>query len=55
MATVTKVFFLTTMLFASNFAKAQNRDNEKMEVKKVIKTYLTVIRIFFIIFIKVIV
>ena len=42
MKTITKVFFLTTMLFASNFAKAQNRDNEKMEVKKVIKTYLTV-------------
>ncbi len=42
MTTITKAFFLTTMLFASNFAKAQNRDNEKMEVKKVIKTYLTV-------------
>jgi hypothetical protein len=42
MTIITKVFFLTTMLFASNFAKAQNMDNEKMEVKKVIKTYLTV-------------
>ncbi len=42
MRTITKIFFLTTMLFASNFAKTQNRDNEKMEVEKVIKTYLTV-------------
>ncbi len=42
MTTITKAFLLMTMLFASNFAKAQSRDNEKMEVKKVIKSYLTV-------------
>ncbi len=42
MTSITKVFFLTTILFASNIAKAQTRHNEKMEVEKVIKTYLTV-------------